>query len=90
VARRVLHQDVPCPASLSFNAVRRLRADLRVRRVLRCVRASAGRCIPRGRRLREHVRWVWGQRFRLRALHGREAVRVVRRGGLVNAMFRVA
>ncbi len=58
--------------------------------VRRCVRESAGRCIPRGNRLQGRVLWAWVQRFRLREQHVREVVRVDRRDGLGSAMFRVA
>ena len=44
-----------------------------MRRVRRCVRVSADRCIPRGSRLRGRVRWAWVQRFRLRERRGRAA-----------------
>jgi hypothetical protein len=85
-ARRVPCPDDPSLASPSFNAVRRLRAE--VRRVRRCVRASAGRCIPRGSRRLGRVRWAWVRRLHLRERLVLEVVRVVRRDGLVNAMFR--
>ena len=87
---RVLCPDVLYRGSRSFSDARQLRADRRVRRVRRLGRASAGRCILRDRRLREHVRWAWVQRFRLRELRGRVRVRVVRRDGLGSAMFRAA
>jgi hypothetical protein len=88
-------QCVPCrgvqyPASLFFSAVLRLRADLPVHRVRRCVLANAGRCILRGSRLLERVRWAWVQRFRLREPRGRAAVPVGLHVVLVNAMFRAA
>jgi hypothetical protein len=81
-------RDVPCPASLFFSGVRRLRAE--VRRVRRCAPVNEDRCIPRGSRLREHVRWEWVRRFHLRERHGREVVRVGRRDGPVKGMFRAA
>jgi hypothetical protein len=90
VAVRVLCLGVPCLVSPSFSAVRRLRAEFQVRPVRRCVRASAGRCIPRGSRQLERVRWAWVRRFRLPEPRGRAAVREGQRDGLVNATFRAA
>lgn len=61
-----------------------------MRRVRRCVLASAGRCIPRGSLLQERVRWASVPRFRLLERLVLAVVPVVRRDGLVSAMFRVA
>jgi len=88
VGRRAPCRDVRCLASRYFSAARQLRAE--VRRVRRCVRASAGQCILRGSRQRERVRWVWGRRFHLREPRGLEPVPAVRRGVPANAMFRAA
>jgi hypothetical protein len=85
---RGLLLDVPCRVSPFFNAVRRLRAE--VLHVRLCALASVGRCIPRVSRLQGRVRWVWARRFRLRERHVREVVRVGRRDGLGNGMFRAA
>jgi hypothetical protein len=65
-----------------------LRAQVRAHLVRRCVLASAGRCIQRGQRPRERVRWVWVRRYRLREPRGLAAVRAGRRDGPVSAMFR--
>jgi hypothetical protein len=82
--------DVLCLGSLFFSVDRRLRVDLPARRVRRCVRASAGRCILRGSHLPERARWAWVRRFRLPEPRGRAAVREGQRDGLVNATFRAA
>jgi hypothetical protein len=90
VAHRALYRDVPFLASLFFNAVRRLRAEFRVRLVRRYVPASAGRCILRGPRLLERARWAWDPLCRHRVRRGRAAVRAGQREGLGSAMFRAA
>ena len=77
MVRCVLRLDVPCPASQFSNAVHRLRAGALL--VRRCVRANAGRCIPRGKRPRERVHSVSVRRFRLPGRRGLAAVRAVRR-----------
>jgi hypothetical protein len=87
---RVPHPDVPCLVSPSFSAVHPWQAELPVLRVRRCVRVSAGRCIPRDRRLQERVRWAWVRRFHLPGQRGLAAVRAVQHGGPASAMFRVA
>jgi len=61
-----------------------------VRLGLRCAPASAVLCIPRGRLPRVRVRLALGQRFRLRVLRVREAVRVRRPDVRASGMFRVA
>ena len=86
--RSVLHQDVPCLVSRYFNAVRRWLVGRLEHRVRRFVRANAGRCILRGNRRQERVRWELGRHFRLLEQRVRAHVRVDRREGLVNAMFR--
>jgi hypothetical protein len=88
VERSVLRLDVRCRVSLYFNAVRRWPEERPEHRVRRFVQANAGRCILRGNRRRERVRWELGRRCRLREQHGLGRVRVARREGLVNAMFR--
>jgi hypothetical protein len=88
--RCVLRRDVPSPASPFSNAVRPLRAELQVHRVPHCVPANAGRCIPRGSRLQDRVRWAWVRRFRLLEPRVPEVDPVVRREGLASAMFRAA
>jgi hypothetical protein len=87
---RVPHPDVPYLVSLSFSAVHPWQAELPVHRVRRCVRVSAGRCIPRDRRLQERVRWAWVRRFHLPGQRGLAAVRAVQREGPVSDMFRAA
>jgi hypothetical protein len=90
VAQRVLCQGVPCPVSQFFSAVHRLRGVFPVRRVRRCVRESAGRCIPQGSRQLELVRWASVRRFHLLEPRGLAAVREGLRDGPVNATFRAA
>jgi hypothetical protein len=88
VERSVLRPDVRCLVSRYFNAVRQWRVEHPEHHVRRFVQANAGQCIPRGSRQRERVRWGLGQRFRLLEPRGLAHVRVGRREGLVNAMFR--
>ncbi len=80
---------VPSPVSQFFNAVPQWRVGLPVRRVLRCVPANAGRCIPLVQLLRERVRSASVRRFHHPEQRVPVRVQVVRRGVPVNAMFRV-
>jgi hypothetical protein len=88
VAQRAPRPGVPYPGNLFFSAVPRLRAELQVHRVRRCVLASAGRCIPLGPLLPERVRSALAPRCRLLERHVLEAVPVVRPDAPVSVTFR--
>ena len=75
----------PVPGQPIFQ---RPRPGAPTRIVRRCVRASAGRCIPRGSRPRAHVRWEWGREQCLPEGRrpGRAAGRAHRHAGRDSAM----
>ncbi len=78
--------------SQSFSARRVRKRRERLVRVRRCVREKDGRCILRGWRQRDRVRWAWvreQESAHRRDRRVRERVRERRRGDRDNAMCRV-